>query len=99
MRATRSATCCTSGKTWEERKIVAPADFGFRDERVERLLDQGVETDGRLVEDDQVGPVHEGLDESDLLAVALRERLDRSVDVEFEARRERACITEAFHSA
>ena len=55
MRATRSATCCTSGKTWEERKIVAPAGFGLRDERVERLLDQRVEPDRRLVEDEQVG--------------------------------------------
>ena len=44
------------------------------------LLKQRVEPAGRLVEDQERRPVHECLDEPELLAVALRELTDRAVE-------------------
>ena len=48
----------------------------LRDERVERLLHQGVQALGRLIQDQQVRTVHEGLDQTHLLLVAMRELAD-----------------------
>ena len=44
-----------------------------------------VEAAGRLVEDEQLGPVHERLHDPDLLAVPLRELADRAVEDAVEA--------------
>ncbi len=81
---TRSATCCTSESTWELRKTVPAAVGGLARERRERLLHQGVEAAGRLVEHEQIGAVHEGLHQTDLLAVAARQRAQRAVEVELQ---------------
>jgi hypothetical protein len=43
-------------------------------------LKQRVEAAGRLVEDEQIGAVHERLDHAELLAVALGELADRAVE-------------------
>jgi hypothetical protein len=51
---------------------------------VDELLPERVEPRGRLVEDEQLGPVLQRLDEPDLLPVALRERPDRAVELELE---------------
>src|SRR5690606_32321237 len=59
------------------------------DHREELALDEWVEAARRLVEHEQVGPVHERLDEPDLLAVALRERVDGAAQVETEPLGER----------
>ena len=59
------------------------------EERVEALLDQRVETGDRLVEDQQLGLVHEGLDQAELLAVAGRELAHRPVELGVEALGER----------
>ena len=64
--------------------MVAPAARDVGDKRVERLLDQRVESGCRLVEHEQVGFVHERLHEADLLAVALGERADRPVERQLE---------------
>ena len=53
-------------------------------EAVELLLDEGVETARRLVEDEELRPVHQRLDEADLLPVALREVGHGAVQVEVE---------------
>ena len=52
----------------EEDRAASPGDL--RDELVERLLHERVEPARRLVEHEQVGIVHERLDEADLLPVA-----------------------------
>src|SRR4030067_233201 len=69
----------------EERGAAVGARLA--DERVEFLLDQRVQALRRLVEDEQLGPVHEGLHEPDLLPVAVRERLDLHAELEVQAPR------------
>ena len=59
------------------------------------LLDEGIEARGRLVEDQEVGTVHEGLQKTDLLTVSAREVLDGTVDLDVEAVRERGPVPEA----
>ena len=66
----------------------AAALGGLGDQLVERLLHERVEAARRLVEDEQVGVVHERLDEPDLLPVSARELLDPAVEVEVEPFRE-----------
>ena len=66
----------------------AAALGGLGDELVERLLHERVEAARRLVEDEQVGIVHERLDEPDLLPVSAGELLDPAVEVEVEPFRE-----------
>ena len=56
----------------------------LRDELVERLLHERIEPTRRLVEHEQVGVVHERLDETDLLPVPARELLDPAAEVEVE---------------
>ena len=56
----------------------------FVEELVEHLLHERVETRRRLVEYKQVGIVHEGLDDPDLLPVTFGERVDRPVELEVE---------------
>jgi len=58
---------------------------GLVDADTEGLLHEGIEPGGRLVEDEQVGPGHEGGDELELLAVALRVGPDLLGRVEVEA--------------
>ena len=58
-------------------------------QRVEALLHQRVETGDRLVQDQQLGLVHEGLDQADLLAVAGRELAHRPIELGVEALGER----------
>ena len=62
------------------------------DERVERLLDERVEARGRLVEDEQLGPVLERDDEADLLLVALRVLPEPARWVDVEALDERRLV-------
>ena len=71
MMPTRSQTRSTSGMTWELRRIAAPRVSLFRDHLVEGLLHQGIETLGGFVQDQEVGIVHERLDQADLLLVAV----------------------------
>ena len=66
----------------EEDRAAAPGDL--RDELVERLLDERIEPARRLVEHEQVGIVHERLDEPDLLPVPARQLLDPAVEIEVE---------------
>ena len=61
---------------------MAPRGLRLGDELVEGLLDEGVETGGRLVEHQQVGRVHERLDEPDLLPVPLREGADGAIELQ-----------------
>ena len=49
-------------------------------ERSELLLQKRVEPARRLVEDNELGPVHERLDDADLLAVALGELSDGALE-------------------
>jgi len=53
----------------DDRKTVWPRRFGHG--VLEGFLHQGIEAAGRLVEEQQVGPGHEGGDEDELLAVPL----------------------------
>ena len=59
------------------------------EQRVEALLHQRVEPGDRLVEDQQLRLVHEGLDQPELLAVAGRELAHRAVQLRVEALRQR----------
>ena len=72
MIATRSQVFSTSERMWLERKTVAPSATVSRSVSKKRLLDERVEARGRLVEDEQLGPVLERDDQADLLLVALR---------------------------
>ena len=67
----------------EEHGAAAVPDLP--DQLEELALDEGVQPRGRLVEDEQVGVVHECLHDADLLAVAVRERADADVQVEIES--------------
>ncbi len=51
----------------------------------ELALDERVEPAGRLIEHQQFGSMHEGLDETHLLLVALRQRPHRSAEIDVEA--------------
>ncbi len=61
-----------------------PPAVDLADKLVERLLHEWVEPVRRLVENEEVGLVHEGLDEPDLLPIAPGELLDPTVEVEIE---------------
>jgi hypothetical protein len=58
----------------------AAAGRGLAQQRSELLLQQRVESAGRLVEHEQLRPVHERLHEAELLPVPLRELADRTVE-------------------
>ena len=73
---TRSQTRSTSGITCELRNTVRAALTLLVEHRVERLLHERVEPLRGLVQDQQLGPVHERLDEADLLLVPVGEILD-----------------------
>ncbi len=66
---------------------------------VEGLLNERVEPGRRLVEQKQVGAVEKGLDEPDLLAVALGERPDRPLQLELEALGERLALPQPVETA
>ena len=51
---------------------------------LELVLHKWIEPARRFIEDDQVGPMHEGLHETDLLAVALRQLMDRPIELDLE---------------
>ncbi len=72
MIATRSAVRSTSLRMWLDRKVVRPLGLRLVDEGEERLLDERVEAGGRLVEDQELGPVLERDHQADLLLVPLR---------------------------
>ena len=57
----------------EDRTSLRP---GLADEPVEFLLHEGVEADGGLIENEQLGFIHESLDKAYLLPVAVGEGLD-----------------------
>ncbi len=54
------------------------------DELLELVLDERVEPRSRLVQDQELGLMHERLDERDLLSVPSRELADRTVDLHTE---------------
>jgi hypothetical protein len=56
---------------------------------MEALLHQRVETGDRLVQDQQLGVVHERLDQADLLAIAGRELANRTLKLGVKTLRER----------
>ena len=85
MIATRSQVFSTSPRMCDERNAVRPSRDGLAEELEERLLDERVETGGRLVEDEQVGPVLERDDQAHLLLVALRVLLEAPRRIEVEA--------------
>jgi hypothetical protein len=60
------------------------ASLGCLDQAHELLLQERVEAGGRLVEDQQLGLVHEGLDDADLLPVAPGQTLDLPIKIEAE---------------
>ena len=62
-----------------------PAVVGFADAGAEHLLHQRIETGGRLVEQQEVGPTGERGDEEHLLLVAVAVRADLLVGIELEA--------------
>ena len=70
MKATRSHTRWTSGSTWEREEDGLASVTGLVDEVVELVLHERVEARGGLIEDEQLGPVHERLDEAELALVA-----------------------------
>jgi hypothetical protein len=84
MIATRSQTRSTSGRTCEERKTLAPRPSALVDQGEERLLDERVQALGGFIEDEQVGLVHERLDQAELLLVAVGELADPPVEVDRE---------------
>jgi hypothetical protein len=57
----------------------------FAHELSELVLEQWIQTRRGLVEDQQLGPVHEGLYERDLLPVPSRKGTDRTVEVDGES--------------
>jgi len=57
----------------------------LQDHPFEFLLVQGIEAAGRLVEDQQAGAVHEGLDQHDLALVSGRVLAELAAGVELEA--------------
>ncbi len=68
MRATRSHSSSTSLRIWDEKKIVAPRAWASVQQPKQGALGQRVEPFGRLIENQQVGPVLQALDDVDLLA-------------------------------
>ena len=73
MMPTRSHRRSTSGRLWEETKAVRPSSRLASLMSVELLLHQRVEARGGFVQDEQFRPVHQRLDEPDLLLVAAGE--------------------------
>jgi hypothetical protein len=62
------------------------------------LLNQGIESAGRLVEDQEIRSMEEGLHDSHLLLVASRQISDRTREIECEARRDVARGVQIFHT-
>src|SRR6266508_59844 len=70
------------------KKDRPPGGGALADQLLDVLLAEGVEPAGRLVEDQQLGIVHERRDDADLLLVSLGEVVDGPVELETEAIRE-----------
>ncbi len=70
----------------EEHRLARVARLAHHGE--ELALDERVEAAGRLVEHEELGPVHEGLHEPELLLVALGEGAHRAGEVQTQALRE-----------
>ena len=62
-----------------------PGGRHLGEQRVEALLYQRVEAGDRLVENEQLGLVHERLDQAELLAITGRELVHRAVELGVEA--------------
>ena len=58
-----------------------PCGADLPQQRVEALLHQRIEAGDRLIQDQQLGLVHEGLDQAELLPVAGRQLAHRAIDV------------------
>src|SRR4249919_2664629 len=69
------------------------------EKRANLTLEEGIETGRRLVEHDEVGPMHECLDEPELLTVPLRELTNRSVESDAEPLAELVAIVGVHASA
>src|SRR6478672_5279285 len=61
------------------QKDAPPVCRGLAQQRAELLLQQRVETAGRLVKYEYLRTVHERLDETELLAIAFRQLPNRSI--------------------
>ena len=79
--ATRSATRSTSDSVWDERKIVRPCAVTSASSSWKLVLHQRIESRDRFVEDEQLGLMHEGLHEAELLTVAGGELPDRPIEL------------------
>ena len=77
---TRSAVSCTSSSEWDERNTVPPVGGGLPQESRTSFCRSGSSPEVGSSSTTSSGPVHERLDEPDLLAVALRELADRAVE-------------------
>ena len=71
------------GVRGQEHRAALGADLA--EERVKALLHEGIQTGDRLIQDQQLGFVHEGLDQSELLSVAGRQLADRAIEIGVEA--------------
>ena len=70
----------------------SPVGRRLAQERSNLRLEQWVEAGRGLVENDEVGAVHERLDDADLLAVPFRKLADGAIEVDVESRAE--CVAE-----
>ncbi len=67
------------GVRGEEHRAALGADLA--EQRVKALLHERIETGDRLVQDQQLGLVHERLDQAELLSVAGRQLADRAIEI------------------
>ena len=58
-----------------------PVVDGLPDQVLELVLQQRVQAGGRLVEDEQVGLMHEREHQADLLPIAFRQRPRRAIEI------------------
>lgn len=84
MMPTLSAMRCTSLMTCDDMKTVRPSETACLTNR-ELVLEERVQSGGWFIEDEQLGLVHERLDDTNLLAVPSREFLDGSIQVQIES--------------
>ena len=76
-----------------------PVGGRLADERVDDLLNERVEPCGRLVEDEELRPVHQRQHQPDLLPVTLRERSHGPVELELQSRGEALASADVVHAA
>ncbi len=78
-------TRSTSDSVCDDKKHGPACGADLAQQRVEALLHERIQPGDRLIQDQQLGLVHERLDQAELLPVAGRELADRSIEVCVEA--------------